>query len=386
MYFLTFQRIQATLKPFYLRTVFYLKASMKRKLAILSLAMIILLAAWLIPGLSADTTSADMYTKNPKLTTVNLSPSWKGTPVSKNGTYRNLSDQSLPDFSKVLKWKLRENSYGKLKKADEFALPTIPCNDIFDADQDMIVWLGHASFLIRVNGVTFLTDPVFYNRTFLKRLSDIPFDIDKVRNIDYILLSHGHFDHCDRRSLKKIAAQNPGLSILCGLGMDKVVKGVVPAERIQCAGWYQEFDLLSSPKVTFLPSKHWTRRSFFDQNKSLWGGFYIKSEDTSVYFMGDSGYDAHFNDIRHVMGAPDFALMGIGAFEPQWFMEGFHISPLNAIRAFNEMKAKCFIPMHYGTFDLSDEPLLEPVRVLEKNKEAINGELLIPKAGEIVTL
>lgn len=345
-----------------------------------------ILSVWFICGSFADISPATMFTQNPKLTTINLSPSWKGNPVSKNGTFKNISDQKLPNFSKILKWKSKKNPYADSKKTDEFALSAVPCNHIFESDQDMIVWLGHASFLIRMNGVTFLTDPVFYDRLFLKRLSDLPFDIENVKNIDYILLSHGHFDHCDLKSLKKIASQNPGISILCGLGMNKVLKGIVPQERIQCAGWYQEFNFLSFPKITFLPARHWTRRSLFDQNKTLWGGFYIKSESTSLYFMGDSGYDTHFQEFYNLLGHTDYALMGVGAFEPEWFMEGFHISPLNAIKAFNEMKASFFIPMHYGTFDLSDEPLLEPVRILEKNETAINGKLLLPKVGEIVPL
>ncbi len=355
---------------------------MKRKIFYFLFAVILILIAYAYIGSSASTEI--MHTKNPSLKTVNSSPDWKGTPTSESGEFKNLHNLSMPAFSKVFKWKSGKNPYADRKKADEFALTYLKCDEIFESKEDMIVWLGHASFLIRIEGITFLTDPVFQDRIFLKRLSELPFDIESVKNIDFILLSHGHFDHCDKKSLKKIAAQNPNLSILCGLGMDKVVKGIVPAERIQSAGWFQEYNLISTPKVTFLPSQHWTRRGLFDQNKALWGGFYIQSDSTSVYFMGDSGYEAHFKEIQEVMGSPNYALMGIGAFEPEWFMEGFHISPTDAIGAFNELQAGTFIPMHYGTFDLSDEPLLEPIRVLEKHQSEINGELLVPKMGEMI--
>ncbi|WP_238531649.1 MBL fold metallo-hydrolase [Nitritalea halalkaliphila] len=142
------------------------------------------------------------------------------------------------------------------------------------------------------------------------------------------------------------------------------------------AGWFQRYPLQKKGlEITYLPARHWSRRGLLDENKTLWGGFYIKSKTKSIFFMGDSGYDAHFKLIADALGAPDYAIMGVGAYKPEWFMAQAHISPLDAIKAFNEMGAKTFIPMHYGTFDLSDEPSLEPWDVLWEHKKTINGKL-----------
>ena len=119
-----------------------------------------------------------------------------------------------------------------------------------------------------------------------------------------------------------------------------------------------------------------------DTNQRLWGGFYIESADSSFYFMGDSGYGPHFHLISDTLGSPDIAMMGVGAFKPAWFMHPVHTSPMDAARAFREMGAKQFIPMHFGTFDLSDELLLEPLDWLIANPETVNHSLVIPTIGK----
>jgi L-ascorbate metabolism protein UlaG (beta-lactamase superfamily) len=118
-----------------------------------------------------------------------------------------------------------------------------------------------------------------------------------------------------------------------------------------------------------------------DTNQRLWGGYYIETGEKTIYFMGDSGYGPHFQLIADTMGTPDIAMMGVGAFKPEWFMHPAHTSPMDAVRAFNEMGGKNFIPMHFGTFDLSDEPLLEPLDWLKANSNSVNGKLIEPVIG-----
>ena len=118
----------------------------------------------------------------------------------------------------------------------------------------------------------------------------------------------------------------------------------------------------------------------------LWGGFVIRAAGKTIYFMGDSGYGSHFKEIAKYFPAPDICIMGIGAYSPEWFMGPSHITPENAVKAFNEMGGKTFIPMHYGTFDLADEPFGEPLRKINALRPQINGELLTPAVGEIVLL
>jgi L-ascorbate metabolism protein UlaG (beta-lactamase superfamily) len=325
-----------------------------------------------------------LYVKNTALQTLNTDPDWLGNPINEQGRFLNLYDNSAPNFADVIEWKRQSNPYQPYKKADEFALPVVKDPQLFTNREDAIVWLGHASFLIRLEGITLLTDPVFFDRFFLKRLSELPFDLQDLQNIDYILLSHGHFDHCDLKSLAWIKEKCPQATVLTGLGMEKILKNKFSESHIQTAGWYQQYKTPASISIAFVPAKHWTKRSIADQNKALWGGFSIKTDSLHVYFMGDSGYDAHFKDIASLCGAPDYAIIGVGAFEPEWFMHNFHISPLNALKAAEEMQARYFIPMHYGTFDLSDEPLLEPRRILQNMEHTTSLQLLYPNPGETI--
>ncbi len=325
-----------------------------------------------------------VYVKNETLTTLHPDTNWLGNPVDEQGRFLNLYDNSSPNFKDVFEWKRQTNPYLPFKKADEFALPIVKDSTLFTRTDDAIVWLGHASFLIRLEGVTLLTDPVFFDRFFLKRLSELPFDLQDLKNIDYVLLSHGHFDHCDLKSLQWIKEKCPQAKVLTGLGMEKPLKKHFSGSNLITAGWYQQYPTPENISIVFVPSKHWTKRSISDQNKALWGGFSIKSTSLHLYFMGDSGYDKHFKDIANVCGSPDYAIMGIGAFEPEWFMHNFHISPLNAVKAAEEMQAKYFIPMHYGTFDLSDEPLLEPRRILERIENTTSLQILFPNPGETI--
>jgi L-ascorbate metabolism protein UlaG (beta-lactamase superfamily) len=153
----------------------------------------------------------------------------------------------------------------------------------------------------------------------------------------------------------------------------------MPEIQVQEAGWYQQYTLNEDFEIIFVPTRHWTRRGLADENKRLWGGFFIRYHNKSIYFMGDSGYTKHFEEIRNILGDVDYAIMGVGAYKPEWFMYQSHISPVDAIKAFHEMGGRYFIPMHFGTFDLSDEPLLKPLDVL---READFDELVELKLGE----
>ncbi|MFN8346114.1 MAG: MBL fold metallo-hydrolase [Spirosomataceae bacterium] len=321
------------------------------------------------------------YQSNPDLTTVRSG--WKGTPVNPEGRFLNENLQPLPGFRDLWRWQRETNPQKKEKQQDTFQLKVTKNNEFLTAKEDGIMWLGHATFFIRFNGVTILTDPVLKSPSALmKRYSELPVDISALKNIDYILVSHNHRDHCDETSLKTLAAQNPNAVYLTGLGLSPLLKKWTKSDRIQAAGWYQAYQTDTTKiEIIYLPTRHWSRRYFNDTNQSLWGAYLIRANGKSVYFGADSGYGAHYQDFAEVFGGVDAALLGVGAYKPEWFMSASHAGPKEAVKAAHKMKAKRLIPMHYGTFDLSDEPLGDAYRELQKLQKEPDNQTLIMLAG-----
>lgn len=323
------------------------------------------------------------FVSNSQLQTIHPDTSWRGTPIDQSGRFQNLYEPFESSLKDLLKWQLSPNPQKQEKKSDTRRISSITRKDLFLSEKEEIVWLGHASFLIRIGGKTLLIDPVFFESFFLKRYSDLPFDLEDIANIDYLLISHDHRDHCDEKTLKYLSEKLPKLTVLTGLEMGSLLSKWMPDASIQEAGWYQRYQLEEELEITFLPARHWSKRGLMDENERLWGGFFIKYGDRSVYFMGDSGYGRHFKEIAEILGSPDYAIMGVGAFKPEWFMSQAHISPMDALKAFEEMGGKHFIPMHFGTFDLSDEPLLEPLDIL---KSSGDNRLVEIEIGESLSL
>ncbi|WP_297334985.1 MBL fold metallo-hydrolase [Algoriphagus sp.] len=323
------------------------------------------------------------YTENPSLSYTAVPEDWKGTPQLSDGTYQNLYYPFESSLWEVLKWKLSKNPYSDQKKKDDRTLEIQPMKTFQPNGKDQLIWLGHASFLIHLNGITLITDPVWLDNWVLKRNSELPIDPKELKNIDYILISHDHRDHCDEETIKRITSLNPEVKILAGLNMKPLIQDWTSNSiSIEEAGWFQQFNTGSDLKITFVPARHWSRRGLSDTNLRLWGGFYLETAAQSIYFMGDSGYGPHFKLISETLGSPDYALMGVGAFRPEWFMNAAHTNPQDAGKAFIEMKGKHFIPMHFGTFDLSDEPLLEPLDILTQSPKLTDHRLITPILGE----
>ena len=328
------------------------------------------------------------YTSNPDLKTILPKNRWQGTPLDAKGNFVNHEFPFTPHFSDVSKWQRQTNPQKAEKKSSTWRLQPSRNQDWLTDNQDCIVWLGHSTFFFRLNGVTLLTDPVFESPSILmKRYVDFPLDPTLLQGLDFVLLSHDHRDHLDKSSLQLLAKQNPNVKYLTGLKMETLVQQFTGSKHIQTAGWYQQYEIGDAPiEIYFLPARHWSRRGLFDTNQRLWGAFVLKTTNTTIYFSGDTGYGSHLREAGAIFLGIDYAIIGIGAYKPEWFMSPAHISPTDAAKAFNEMNAKHLIPMHYGTFDLSDEPLSEPpaiLRHLEKEGK-IKGTLHLPKPGEAI--
>ncbi len=215
----------------------------------------------------------------------------------------------------------------------------------------LLSWIGHSTFIIQLNGLTIVTDPVWANRMgTAKRLTAPGIPIEEMPPVDVVLISHGHYDHLHFSSIRKLKG-NPRFFVPAGLGRLFLQKGY--SNVVECSWW----DTVAHNDVTFtfVPAQHWTRRSLFDMNTSHWGGWVIQADDRpTFYFAGDSGYFRGFREIGERFSI-DYALLPIGAYEPEWFMGPQHVTPEEAIQAFLDCQAKIFIPMHYGAFRLADD-------------------------------
>jgi L-ascorbate metabolism protein UlaG (beta-lactamase superfamily) len=322
------------------------------------------------------------YTYNPTLYTCKTG--WPGTPINAHGRFVNHEHPYIPALSAVLKWKLGPKPQQHEKAADTFRLKIQHQTNFIHDTADCIVWLGHASFFIRLAGINMLIDPIFYDIPFTHRYTPAPFTPDVLPPLDYLLISHDHRDHCQEESIKKIIKLNPSAAILTGLRMEKLLRPWAGRAPIQTAGWYQQYTTSPALNIYYLPTRHWGKRGITDTNKRLWGAFVFQTKDHTVYFSSDTGYGSHFSDARKIFPNIGTAIIGVGAYKPEWFMHPVHISPTDAVQAFHELGAKVLIPMHYGTFNLSDEPIGEPVRVLRALEAAgkIQGELKVLDVGE----
>jgi L-ascorbate metabolism protein UlaG (beta-lactamase superfamily) len=333
---------------------------------------------------------ASSYTSNQGLKTILSANEWPGTPLDQKGLFVNETHVFWPKFADLWKWQTEKNPYKQEKKQNTSRLKVVFHNTLDTISDNGITWLGHASFLVRLHGVTFLIDPVLDTLSpITKRYSALPFPQEAFTGLDYILISHDHRDHCDEKSIKLLASQNPKATWMCGLGLDSLLKKWTNAENIQAAGWYQQYHTPTPGlQIYYLPSRHWSRRGLTDTNTTLWGAFLVEFHGKKIYFGGDSGYGSHVSKVRELFGEVDYYLAGIGAFAPRWFMGPSHMHPEEAARACNDLQPKNLFPMHYGTFDLSDEPLLEPARIIRQLKETqvFNSNLLLPAVGESVSI
>jgi L-ascorbate metabolism protein UlaG (beta-lactamase superfamily) len=231
-----------------------------------------------------------------------------------------------------------------------------------------VTFIGHSSFLIRLPGLNILTDPVFSERCSPlrfagpKRVRAPGLAIEKLPQVDLILLSHNHYDHMDLVSLRKIRKRFPKAAIVSMLGnaaylAAKRLRGVVELD------WWQS-TRVGEAGITATPARHFAARTLWDRNETLWGGFWISHGGRSIYFAGDTGYTKFFKEIGARLGAPDLALLPIGAYEPRWVMAVVHMNPADAVMAFQDLGAKRAIGMHFGTFQLTAEAIDAPIHDL----------------------
>lgn len=245
-------------------------------------------------------------------------------------------------------------------------------------------WIGHSTFLIQLDGLNILTDPVWSRRMgFQKRLTEPGIPLSDLPEIDIVVISHGHYDHLDFPTLKKLKG-NPEYYVPVGMKSLFMRKGY---HKVTELSWWETVKNKGTA-LHFVPAQHWTRRTLNDINTSHWGGWIIESKHQTFYFVGDTGYFEGFRLIAEKFKI-DTVFMPIGAYEPEWFMAESHINPEDSIKAFLELKAKEFVPMHYGAFRLADDTGPEALDRLYKEWNRLglsNEQLRVMLIGETIIL
>ena len=235
-----------------------------------------------------------------------------------------------------------------------------------------ITWLGHAAVLVQTNGLNIATDPMFSERASPvqfagpKRLIPLAIPAAQLPRIDVVLISHNHYDHLDKQSVKDLNAQSGGAPLfIVPLGLKQwfTNEGITNVRELD---WWDAFEV-SGVKMHFVPAQHWSKRTLTDANRSLWGGFIIEDRGWKFLYTGDTGYSQDFKDIGAKFGNFDFAAIPIGAYAPRWFMKTQHINPEEAVQIMQDVGAKEALGVHWGTFILTDEPLDEPPRLLAES-------------------
>jgi N-acyl-phosphatidylethanolamine-hydrolysing phospholipase D len=249
-----------------------------------------------------------------------------------------------------------------------------------------VTWVGHATLLLRHDGVRYLTDPAWsesagpFGRLGARRFVPPAFALSDLPPVDFVLLSHNHFDHLDLPTLRELQRRQPGVRLFVPLGNGALLRGE-GLERVTELDWGDSVRV-GEVEVHCLPSKHWSQRGAFDRNRALWSSWAVVGPVRRVFFAGDTGAFPGFAAIGRQLGPFDLAALPIGAYEPISMMQPVHLNPEEAVGAARALGAQRTLGIHWGTFDLTDEPVGEPpVRFLRAAGGA-PGEAWVFRIGE----
>lgn len=300
----------------------------------------------------------------------------KRQPTREDNIFKNYPGEPKPDwvdiaafFWRACKVYLTKKPYQQLSIShniiEEF---TKTSRQAIEKKENRIWWLGHATFLIYLNGFFIITDPVFENLSSLfPRLFNSNKLTDVLPAIDIALVSHNHYDHLDKKSIQSLLKKNKNLSLLVPEGDGTLCKNW-GAQNVQELSWWDTANPSNKtneqPTITFVPAKHWSRRSLFDCNKSLWGGWVIQHQTTIIYFAGDTAVGDHFQEIKENFDPITYALLPVGPCEPQHENRSTHIDPIQAAEAFQALEATTMIPCHWGTYPLGTDHPNAPIDLL----------------------
>jgi L-ascorbate metabolism protein UlaG (beta-lactamase superfamily) len=304
--------------------------------------------------------------------------------------FRNLDGSGPNDLGAVFRWAVLDRLSGR-RRPDRrpVEVPRTP-NDgsalrgnVSDA---AVCWVGHATWLVQLAGTNAVVDPIWARAIsgVVPRRSAPGVAVADLPRVDVVLVTHNHRDHMDAPSLRALS-HAPVCVVPLGLGPSLRALGF---RRVVELGWW-EHTQVGGMRITLVPSQHWSRRGLDDTNDTLWGGYVMEGGGRRVYHTGDTAYFDGFREIAARMGAPDAALLPIGAYDPEWFMRRQHMNPEDALKAGADLDARMLLAMHWGTYQLTDEPLDEPPRLFleqaARDVRLLERTRVVPIGG-VVTL
>jgi L-ascorbate metabolism protein UlaG (beta-lactamase superfamily) len=289
--------------------------------------------------------------------------------------FLNLRPTRHAGFKELVQW-LTHREEGPWSEWREIT-PSVPPQRV---DGLRVTWVNHSTMLIQVANVNILTDPIWSKRCSPvqwagpKRHHAPGIRFEDLPPIDAVVISHNHYDHMDAGTLRRLKRGRT----FAGLGNAAFLLSTFSNDATDL-DWWESASLTKDVRVHCVPAQHFSSRGITDRDANLWCGFVFETPRGNIYFAGDTGYGPHFGMIRERFGPMRLALLPIGAFRPEWFMCGVHISPKDAVRAARELQAETAIPMHYFTFHLGDDGQDEPVEVLRRELTAdVHFEVLQP--------
>jgi len=280
--------------------------------------------------------------------------------------YRNLSGDGDHRFASALRWMMNRRRPAWPRHVVNEPADKPPAR--VDDGTLRVTLVGHSSVLLQLAGLNILTDPVWsakvgpFPGVGVRRVRPPALSLDELPPIDAVLVSHNHYDHLDRPTLAALERRHHPL-LLTGRNVGKAVPSRAARKLVEL-NWWQSHDLSDRVRVHYVPAEHFSARSLFDRNATLWGGFVLETPLGPVYFAGDTGDGHHFAEIRRHFGPMTLSLLPIGAYSPRWFMSAVHIDPVEALAASLTLESSVSLAMHYGTFPLADDAFDAPPQLL----------------------
>lgn len=278
---------------------------------------------------------------------------------------------NLKTLADVLKWQFTSKRTPWPKHVINTVEPRVASHV---AEGEMaLTFVNHVTCLLQWPGFNLLTDPVWSERASPfafagpRRVRPPGIAFEKLPKIHFVLVSHNHYDHFDEATLKRLAREHDPLFVVA-LGDGRLLEKI-PGARFAEMDWWETKALGEGLRVHFVPAQHWSARWTSDRNLSLWGGFVLEGRGPTTYFAGDTGFAPHFEEIARRCPPIDLALLPIGAYEPRWFMRSQHMDPAEAVRAHEILKARHSVGVHFGTWQLTDEGIDQPVKDLVHARE-----------------